>query len=170
MNMETGGFGGDDRRRWLIPALIVAAVAVVLILILLIGRLIGSRGSSTPTATPARTPTRAAIIASPSASRTTALPSTIGGASAAPAPSTAAAPPTPTTAKKFVVVSTQGDTLNMRQNPSKTAEVLKTLQDGTKLEDTGQTQDADGIKWRKVKDPTDNTEGWVANDFVTPAP
>ena len=65
MNMETGGFGGDNRRKYLVPALIVAAALVVLLLILGIGALLRSRNNaSAPTATVSRTATaRGPIVA-----------------------------------------------------------------------------------------------------------
>ena len=79
MNMETGGFGGDDRRKYIVPALIVAAALVVLLLILGIGAILRNRGSgAAATATVTRTATRPVIIGgSPTAAatRTTGLTS-----------------------------------------------------------------------------------------------
>lgn len=171
MNMDTGGFGGDDRRKYIVPALIVAAALVVLLLILGIGAILRSRGSGTATATVARTATRAVIIGgSPTAlvTRTTALPST--GASPRPsvAPSTAPSA-APAAGANYVVANTGGDNINMRSAASASADVVARLAEGDQIVEIGPVATADGREWRHIR-TRDGIEGWIASEFTAPAP
>lgn len=180
MNMETGGFGGDNRRKYLIPALIVAAALVVLLLILGISAIIRSRNAaSAPTVTATRTTTRGPIVAggsaTPGGTRTTALPSAAASARPSAAPSTgASAAPSgsgaPTGAgKAYVIANTGGDNVNMRATASASAEIVARLAPGDQIVEIGPVANADGREWRHVR-TSDGIEGWVASEFTAPAP
>jgi len=171
MNMETGGFGGDDRRKYIVPALIVAAALVVLLLILGIGALIRSRGGGgTATATVTRTVARPPIIGSPSAAatRTTVLPSTAASPRPSTAPSTAPSA-APAAGASYIVANTGGDNINMRSSASASAEVVARLAAGDQIVEIGPVATADGREWRRVR-TKDGIEGWVAAEFTAPAP
>lgn len=171
MNMETGGFGGDDRRKYIVPALIVAAALVVLLLILGIGAILRSRGSGTATATVTRTATKAVIIGgSPTAlaTRTTAPPST--GASSRPNTGPSTAPSTaPAAGASYVVANTGGDNINMRSSASASADIVARLAEGDQIVEVGPVATADGREWRHVR-TRDGIEGWIASEFTAPAP
>ncbi len=176
MNMETGGFGGDERRKYIVPALIVAAALVVLLLILGIGAILRSRGSgAAATATVVRTPTRAVIIGgSPTtlATRTTAAPSTAASPRPSGAPSTAPSngpSAAPATGASYVVANTGGDNINMRASASASAEIVARLAEGDQIVEIGPVATADGREWRHVR-TKDGIEGWVASEFTAPAP
>lgn len=188
MNMETGGFDGDDRRKYIVPALIVAAALIVLLLILGITAIIRSRNSATsPTAVTSPT-ARGPIVAgssSPVSTRTTtapgasssARPSTSGapstGASTAPgtgagtAPSASGAPNG--AGKAFVIANTGGDNVNMRSSASAAADVVARLAPGDQIVEIGPVANADDREWRHVR-TSDGIEGWVASEFTAPAP
>jgi uncharacterized protein YgiM (DUF1202 family) len=171
MNMETGGFGGDDRRKYIVPALIVAAALVVLLLILGIGAIIRSRGTgANATATVTRTATRGVIIGgSPTAAtRTTAAPSTGTSPRPSTAPSTAPSA-APAAAASYVVANTGGDNINMRSSASASAEIVARLAEGDQIVEIGPVATADGREWRHVR-TKDGIEGWVASEFTAPAP
>ncbi len=172
MNMETGGFGGDERRKYIVPALIVAAALVVLLLILGIGAILRSRGSgAVATATVVRTPTRAVIIGgSPTtlATRTTAAPSTAASPRPSGAPSNGPSA-APATGASYVVANTGGDNINMRASASASAEIVARLAEGDQIVEIGPVATADGRDWRHVR-TKDGIEGWVASEFTAPAP
>ena len=172
MNMETGGFGGDDRRKYIVPALIVAAALVVLLLILGIGAILRNRGSgAAATATVTRTATRPVIIGgSPTApaTRTTGLPSSAPSQRPSTAPSTAPSA-APAAGASYVVANTGGDNINMRSSASASAEIVARLAEGDQIVEVGPPATADGREWRHVR-TKDGIEGWVASEFTAPAP
>jgi SH3-like domain-containing protein len=57
--------------------------------------------------------------------------------------------------------------LFLRKDPSRTAEVLKTLPDGTTLQIVGANKTVDDVVWRNVRD-SDGNEGWVSAGYVVP--
>jgi SH3-like domain-containing protein len=57
--------------------------------------------------------------------------------------------------------------LFLRQAPSRTAEVLKTLPDGTTLQVVGANKTVEDVVWRNVRD-SDGNEGWVSAGYVVP--
>lgn len=175
--METGGpWNSPNRPPWMIPAIVAGAL---LLLLLLIGGVLAARGrgSSTPTVARAATPTNRIIVAGTPSSPTTrvggALPTVgvPGGSSVATAPvgggMSTAAPPATGAAKAFVVSNTQGEGLILRSTPG--GAEITVLPEGTRLEQIGPDQDANGMTWRNVRAP-DGTEGWVAAQFTTAAP
>jgi hypothetical protein len=64
------------------------------------------------------------------------------------------------------VANTGGDGLSLRRTPASSGEQIAVLPEGTELTPTGQEQQADGRRWRQVRD-TEGREGWVAADFVS---
>lgn len=104
-----------------------------------------------------------------------------GGNAPAAAP---AAPPASTSAPsngatsgpslgKVKVVNADGGTVNVRAEPSTSAEVVTQVQEGTELELAGQDRQADGRTWRNVK-VSGGRAGWIASKFLenvgSPAP
>jgi SH3-like domain-containing protein len=82
------------------------------------------------------------------------------GASPSPGAATAAG-------VKLKVVNTEGQGANMRQRPSTTAPIVRTLPEGTSVEAIGDPTTAEGRAWRNVRDPNGAT-GWVATDLLAP--
>lgn len=78
------------------------------------------------------------------------------------------APPA-ATAQFFVVINTSDQGLNLRADHTTVAEVLTFYSDGTRLEQIGEDFVGPDRLWRQVRGP-DGREGWVAADFLQPAP
>ena len=66
------------------------------------------------------------------------------------------------------VTGTDGEGLVMRARPSREAEVLKLVADGSILVGTGETRQNEGRRWLQVR-AQDGQRGWVAADYVMPA-
>lgn len=94
-------------------------------------------------------------------------PSPSGGTQILPSgsPSPSASPAGPVTRLK--VSKTDGQGANMRQRPSTTAPVLRTLPEGAIVEAIGGDTQAEGRSWRNVRDQS-GTTGWVASDLLGP--
>ena len=67
-----------------------------------------------------------------------------------------------------VVTLKAGDTLNMRQTPSKSATVVSVLKPGTVLNVMAGPQSVDGLRWWQVSLTDNSASGWVV-DAVTNA-
>ena len=98
------------------------------------------------------------------------------GSGGAPAPSTgsssAAAPPSgsSTTARQATgervrVVNAEGGSVNMRAEPSTSADVVTQVAEGSTLDIVGANRDADGRTWRNVQ-TSDRKAGWIASTFL----
>lgn len=85
------------------------------------------------------------------------------------APTVTAAPPPPAQPQFFVVAGTAGQGLFLRPQPSTQGAPLTTLPDGTRVEQIGDDVPGGDFVWRQVRAP-DGQEGYVAVDFLTPAP
>jgi hypothetical protein len=92
----------------------------------------------------------------------------------AASPATAASPgsvlinPSPAaTGPRVRVANTGGQGANLRQSPSTTAPVVKSLADGASLEVVGADQEAEGRTWRNVRDSAGAT-GWMAAELLQP--
>lgn len=84
-------------------------------------------------------------------------------------PATSAAPPASGSGASFVVSGTGSAGLFLRPEPAATGQAIATLPDGTKVQTVGEPDVNDGTRtWKKVK--TDKGTGWVAADFLIPAP
>lgn len=84
-------------------------------------------------------------------------------------PTVTPAPPAPTAPQLFVVTGTAGQGLFLRPQPSTEGAPLSTLPDGTRVEQIGDDVPGGDRLWRKVRAP-DGQEGYVAVDYLTPAP
>lgn len=97
----------------------------------------------------------------------------LGGApesTSLPEPSvTAAPPPPPAQPSFFVVTGTGGQGLFLRPEASLDRAPLTTLPDGTRVEQVGDDVPGANYVWRRVR-TADGLEGYVAVDFLTPAP
>jgi hypothetical protein len=65
----------------------------------------------------------------------------------------------------LVVGNTDGQGVSIRKTPG-TGDRIRAWPDGTQMTPLGDSQQADGHTWLKVRDP-DNNEGWVAAEFLT---
>lgn len=163
--------GGGGALASLAPHKTMLVLVGVLILIVLVGFLLFRFGMSFFEAgrpDPSTLPTSTAgpvVVPTPGASPA-ALPSPSPGAgtviSPAPSPSPSVAP-----GVRLKVANTEGQGANMRQRPSTTAPVLRTLPDGTVVEAIGGEQNAEGRNWRNVRDPGGAT-GWIASELLAP--
>ena len=168
---EVGGGGGALAS--LAPHKTILVLVGVLILIVLVGFLLFRFGMSffeagrpDPSTLPTSTP-GAVVVPSPAASvngSPVAGPSPSPGTVISPgaSPSPAASP-----GARLKVANTEGQGANMRQRPSTTAPVLRTLPDGTVVEAIGGEQNAEGRSWRNVRDPGGAT-GWIASELLAP--
>jgi hypothetical protein len=99
-----------------------------------------------------------------------------GGGSAAPAgpqsgPTTGSTTRQNPTGERVKVIGADGGSVNMRAEPSTTAEAVSQVSEGTALDIVGPNRDGDGRTWRNVK--TGDKSGWIASNFletVTQAP
>ena len=70
---------------------------------------------------------------------------------------------------KVVVIDTGGNGLNFRDAPSRTANKIRSLPEGSIYEVVGGPQQADSLVWWQLKDPTDGKVGWGAQNYMKPA-
>jgi Bacterial SH3 domain len=76
---------------------------------------------------------------------------------------------TPAAPQFFVVVNTGEQGLNLRADHTTDAAILTFYNDGEQLEQIGEDFIGSDRLWRQVRGP-DGLEGWVAADFLQPAP
>lgn len=86
----------------------------------------------------------------------------------APAPATAGATVGRVGTIVFVVGNTGGDGVYLRKSPRK-ADRDRAYADGTRLEQIGPDQTAEGMVWHNVRAP-DGRTGWVPAQYTIPAP
>lgn len=91
------------------------------------------------------------------------------GAGADAPPTVTLPPPTPAAPQRFTVTGTDGQGLFLRPQPSTEGSPLTTLPDGTVVEQIGDDVPGGDRMWRHVRAP-DGAEGYVAADFLVPAP
>jgi len=141
-----------ERRRWWIPAAIVAgAVAAVLGGALLGSALIGQPQGELASASPSPETPESADVDAPSASPSRGQPPPTRSPSASQ-PSTAAVIPN----RAIAEVATDG--LNLRAAADENSEALATLERGRRLFIIGKPTDASGLRWYRVA-PFDDVEG-----------
>lgn len=133
-------------------------------LVVLLGCTTPARTSS-PTPAPVSTAPIVFATASPVAVQTPPIPTPI------PPPTTptqriVVPTPAPAGPRPLFVANTGGEGLALRGSPTSGGERIAVLPEGTPLTPTGQEEQADGRRWRQVKDPQ-GREGWVAADFLT---
>ena len=163
--------GGGGALASLAPHRTILVLVGVLILIVLVGFLLFRFGMSffeagRPDPSTLPTSTAGPVVVPPTLA---AGGSPVAGAS--PSPGTVIAPaasPSPAASGvRMRIANTEGQGANMRQRPSTTAPVLRTLPDGTVVEVIGNEQNAEGRNWRNVRDPGGAT-GWVASELLAP--
>lgn len=71
-------------------------------------------------------------------------------------------------AQAFVVTGTGTEGLFLRPEPNQNNTPVATVPDGTRVEATGNTQNDGTREWREIR--TDLGTGWVAAEFLQPAP
>lgn len=84
-------------------------------------------------------------------------------------PPTAAPPTAPPAPTFYIVGGTEGLGLFLRPQPSTEGEAITSIPDGTRVERIGEDVTGADRVWRKVRTP-EGREGYVAADFLTPAP
>ena len=67
------------------------------------------------------------------------------------------------------VVGAGASEVNLREEPRMSGARLKGLSDGVALELLNLEVEVGGRTWRRVRDPADRSEGWVAAEFLGPA-
>jgi hypothetical protein len=141
------------------------AVGAVLIIAALIFLLMQSRGARSEDADPL------AVGAAQSEEGAAAAPEGQADAPLAQQPTLTPEPAPPPTAapEYFAVTGTGAQGLRLRAEPNLGAAELATLPDGTTVEKIGDDSIGTNFVWRQVRTP-DGTEGWVAVDWLQPAP
>jgi hypothetical protein len=71
---------------------------------------------------------------------------------------------------KIKIVETGPNGLNFRKTPSRTGEKIRSLAEGSIYDVVGGPQNADGLVWWELRDPSDNTTGWGAADYMRVVP
>jgi hypothetical protein len=115
--------------------------------------------------TPATTPT---VFVPP-----TATPYVAPTETPLPSPTVPAAAGDPTmiaVGGKARIVNTGGAGVNFRDRPTISGKLLRKLPEGNVYEIVGGPQEADGYTWWQLRDSTDGTLGWGAQNFLSPAP
>ncbi|MBI3966107.1 MAG: zinc ribbon domain-containing protein [Chloroflexi bacterium] len=81
------------------------------------------------------------------------------------APTPPPAPP-PVTPRFVAVANTGGDGVYLRRSPN-LGDRIRVYPEGARLQDLGETTNANNVEWRKVK-ATDGTEGWIPVQYLRP--
>jgi hypothetical protein len=68
------------------------------------------------------------------------------------------------------IVDTGPTGLNFRKTPARAGEKIRSLGEGNVYEVVGGPQQADGLTWWQLKDPSDGTSGWGAADYMKVVP
>jgi len=92
-----------------------------------------------------------------------------GSAGPAPSQSRSSSPsptPTPTLVAGTYEVTVAGHCLNIRAEPSTTAERLDCVQKGFQMKSDGRTRTAEGRLWRYVYDKLTKKWGWAADQYL----
>lgn len=91
-----------------------------------------------------------------------------GGAPAASGPSTGSSTGSTTrqttTGERAKVIGADGGSVNMRAEPSTSAEAVTQVAEGTVVDIIGPNRDADGRTWRNVR--SGDKSGWIASNFL----
>ncbi len=103
-----------------------------------------------PTATPYVAPTDTPLPTSAAGGGTTNAPISVGA--------------------KVKIVNTGPTGLNFRKSPSRTGERIRSLPEGNIYDVIGGPTNADGLVWWELRDPSDNTTGWGAGEYMRVVP
>ena len=71
---------------------------------------------------------------------------------------------------KVKIVDTGPTGLNFRKTPARAGERIRSLPEGAIYDVVGGPQNADGLVWWELRDPSDNTTGWGAGDYMRVVP
>jgi hypothetical protein len=152
------------------PGRTILILAGVLVLIVGLGYLLFRFGvsfleSSRPEPSAVATSTAGPVVVPPPLA---ASPAAAASPSPAAQPGTVAASPSPAQpVARMKVGNTEGQGANLRQRPSATAPVLRTLPEGAVVEVIGAETNAEGRSWRNVRDQA-GANGWVAAELLVP--
>ena len=95
------------------------------------------------------------------------------GPSASSAPSSSSGSTVRATGERVRVVNAEGGNVNVRAEPTTSAEAIAQVTDGATFDIVGPNRDADGRTWRNVR-TSDGKVGWIASTLVetisSPAP
>jgi hypothetical protein len=149
-------------------ALVLATVLILIVVVayVLFSVVMSFFGERRPDPSTLPTPVAGPVLVPPLGA------SPIPGASPSPAAGTVISPgasPSPSIAPgvKMKIAQTENQGANMRQRPSTTAPVLKTLSEGTVVEVIGGDTNAEGRNWRNIRESGGQT-GWVASELLMP--
>ena len=165
----------DSRQLFLIfGALLLLLVALLLFLWSRRDNTVGTAtGTGAQTAETSAQPTAAGLIEPPTGVFATIIPEesdpALGGDPLpVDAQPTAGQPAGAPAGPAFVVAGTATEGLFLRAEGSSGGNVLATLPEGTRVEALGEETNDGTRTWKKVR--TDQGEGWVAAEFLVPAP
>jgi len=170
-----------DYLRFGVPVAVgLAALIAYVIWTTLLMQSASEAGSPTPTATsgpsPTLPPTTVATTA-PTPRPTIALtprPTTVPTAAVAASPATAVAAPATAAPGGLrpgvtaIVDTGSNDGLRVRRDPGQAGTVLRTLRNGERLTILDGPREVDGLAWYRVQYADE--PGWVAGNFIKPAP
>jgi SH3-like domain-containing protein len=174
------GGGGQFGRSQLISLSVAALLAIALVagIVYFILSLVGGaagRASATPTpraaASPTSLPSLAEIFATPQP--TVPGAATAGGATFILPGATPAVPLPPAVPlgtplpERLQVVNTDREGVNLRRDPSTTAERIKIVPEGETLDIVGADRDVDGRRWRNVR-TAEGDVGWIPAAYLGP--
>jgi len=121
-----------------------------------------------PQATPTAVAPTATVEAAPSGPVVVITPSVPAAAGPAPTPTLPAPPPGTIAPGAKVVITTSGAGANIRQEPTTSAAIVTSQDDGTVLTITGASRQANELTWWPVQG--DGYAGWIAEALISPAP
>ncbi len=153
---KTGRLQHSERPRHVVGCSIVLVLAAVLAFLGFLATMSRGGGVGEPATTPVPTP-RPAVAAAPTSSPTVAATVTTL--------TTASLPPRPVS---LVVANTEGQGVFIRRNPSAT-DKIRAWPERTVMILIGEDRQAEGRRWRNVRDPAGN-EGWVPADYLVSPP
>jgi hypothetical protein len=151
-------------------ALVLATVLILIVVVayVLFSVVMSFFGERRPDPSTLPTPVAGPVLVPPLGA------SPVPGASPSPGTGTGAvispaASPSPGSAPgvKMKIARTENQGANMRQRPSTTAPVMKTLAEGTVVEVIGGDTNAEGRNWRNIRESGGQT-GWVASELLMP--
>jgi hypothetical protein len=149
------------RTALVLVAVLLLIVVVGYVLFTVVMSFFGERRPDPSVATPAAGPVIVPTLGGSPVPATSPSPGT--GTMISPAAS-----PSPAAAVRMKVANTEGQGANLRQRPSTTAPVLRTLAEGTVVEVIGNETTAEERTWRNVRDPAGTQTGWVASELLAP--
>ncbi|MCC6179898.1 MAG: SH3 domain-containing protein [Chloroflexi bacterium] len=152
---------GSSRERTLV------FLAAVLVLVIGVGYLLFRFGVSyleSRRPEPIAAPT---VTAGPVVVSSATAPAAVAVASPSPPVHAVASPSPAPTGEKMKIANTEGQGANLRQRPTTSAPVLRTVPEGTVVDALGSEAPSEGRNWRQVREPG-GAVGWVAAELLAP--